>query len=127
MNDHTKLWRYRDALTKIDSALSALATGEGDIKSRLRAAYNFHLIKLSVDDFPDELGIKENFKWVISQLTSAEIPQYRRNNPLFGDRVFVSLYRRKRKSCRKIAEGIVTIRSKLETLLKTYSEYNPDK
>lgn len=66
MNYNPKLWRYRDALAKIDLALSTLATGQGDIKERLRAAYHFHLIKLSVDDFPKGLGIQENFKWVIS-------------------------------------------------------------
>lgn len=126
MNYNPKLWRYRDALANIDLALSTLATGEGDIKLRLRATYHLHLIKLSVDDFPDELGIQENFKWVISQLTSAEIPENRKNDSLLGDIVYMSLYRRKRKSCREIAKGIVTVQAKLESLLKTYSDYNPD-
>ena len=126
MNYNPKLWRYRDALAKIDLALSTLATGQGDIKERLRAAYHLHLIKLSVDDFPKELGIQENFKSVISQLNSAEIPENRKNDPLLGDIVYMSLYGRRRKSCTEIARGIVTIQAKLESLLKTYSDYNPD-
>ena len=101
MNYNPKLWRYRDALKNINLAVSTLATGEGDIKERLRAAYLFHLIKLSVDDFPKELGIQEDFKWVISQLTSAEIPENRKNDPLLGDIVYMSLYGRWKKSCKR--------------------------
>lgn len=126
MNYNPKLWRYRDAFENINLAVSTLATGEGDIKERLRAAYHFHLIKLSVDDFPKELGIQEDFKWFISQLTSAEIPENRKDDPLLGDIVYMSLYGRWRKSCTEIARGIVTIQAKLEKLLKTYSDYIPD-
>jgi len=126
MNYNPKLWRYRDAFENINLAVSTLATGEGDIKERLRAAYHFHLIKLSVDDFPKELRIQEDFKWAISQLTSAEIPGNRKDDPLLGDIVYMSLYRRWRKSCTKIAKAIDTVQAKLDALLKTYSDYNPD-
>ena len=125
MNYNPKLQRYRDALNNIDLAVTALATGLPDIKLRLDAAYHLHLIKLNVDDFPNELGIQENFKWVISQLTSAEIPENHKNDPLLGNIVYMSLYGKWRKSCCEIARGIVTIQAKLEILLKTYDD-NPD-
>lgn len=54
---------------KLGIALKILATGKGDIRSRLYSAYiEFHTLK--GEDFPEELRCE--WKWIISKLTKNE-------------------------------------------------------
>ena len=56
---------------KLLVALSSLATGAGDIRSRLLDAYlSFHPLKES--DFPEHL--RADFRWVLAQMT--KFPPY---------------------------------------------------
>jgi hypothetical protein len=59
------------AYEKLVVALSSLATGAGDVRSRLYHAYlSFHTLKES--DFPEHL--RADFRWVLAQLT--KFPPY---------------------------------------------------
>lgn len=51
---------------KINSTISTLTVGSGDVRSRLKEAYSeFHTLK--PEDFPDEL--QGDWKWVLQNLT----------------------------------------------------------
>ncbi len=50
------------ALQKLELSVIDLATGRGDVRSRLSNIYNDHLHILTERDFPEEL--REDWKWI---------------------------------------------------------------
>ena len=62
----TAMYPYYYALEKLSHAVRILATGEGDVRSRLMSAYEeFHTLR--EDHFPLELRV--DYAWVLNELT----------------------------------------------------------
>lgn len=95
--------------SKLYSAVYVLATGEGDVRSRLADAYRFILI-LSPDEFPKQY--QEDWKWIKSELV--------KRGPInFGDEQVLgsvrnTLRKMRNKTASKIANKIVNIYFNME-------------
>lgn len=97
------------ALEKLSLAIYEMTVGEGDIKSRLFAAYR-HISAVSENCFPEEL--KEDWNSIKSRLTKKE-SAYR--NTIYDEGSFkATMYEMRKKTASKIAADIVELHSKLE-------------
>ncbi len=66
------MFRYLYAHEKLSTSVRILATGEGDIRSRLQVVFN-EFQTLQSKDFPLEL--QKDYSWIIKELTKRE-PKY---------------------------------------------------
>lgn len=103
------------ALQQLELAIDDLASGPGDIRSRLGAAFETHLHVLSRADFPDSLG--SDWNWILEKLT--RVPPIRDDN----GQVSLSSLRRTLKRMHnstgtKIAKRIVSLRDHLKAVLE---------
>lgn len=92
------------AREKFSSAVCILATGPGDVRSRLRKAF-IEFSPVQESDIPDEL--LEDFRWIIWELTKRE--------PVANEgKMNATIDRMKNRTGSKIAEKIYGINSRLE-------------
>ena len=96
------------ALEKLSVAVGCLATGPGDARSRLAAAYKI-IMPLTDNDFPEDL--RGSFRALKDRLTCDE-PRW----PGEG-RLDASLARMKNSTGTKLATTIVDLHDRLENLL----------
>lgn len=97
------------ALEKFSQAVHALATGSGDVRSRLRVAYAyFHTVK------PEYLpaDLRDDFRWVMDKLTRRE-PRYEGEG-----RLEASLATMQNRTGSRIAKRIVEIHDSLRDVLR---------
>ena len=107
---------YSYAQEKLGAAMIKLATGERDIKSRLKSVYDSELCGLTIKNFPDEL--KEDWQKIMQELTKlgprsingTSIIIHPLNNTLGSIRLATGA---------KIAEKICDLKYKIDT----YFEY----
>lgn len=92
-----------------------LATGQGDVRSRLYFAY-LRVGGLTKDDFPKEF--QKDWEWIVSELTKYG-PTYKPNGDLWQGALEHTLDRIRNSTGRKIAEKIFDIGWRLNT----YEEY----
>lgn len=95
---------YYYANEKLIIALGILATGEGDIRSRLSSAF-YACHTLTLDDFPEDL--KGNWIWIEKQMTRYG-PKYI-NDEIFQGSIENTMSRIKRKTGKKIATRMYQI------------------
>ena len=91
------------ALQKLELAIIDMATGPGDIKSRLEAVYFSHLHVINEKDFPDAL--KSQWRDIKKQLTKK-------------GSISKSLFRLRKKTLAKIANNIVILSQQLRGYLE---------
>lgn len=97
------------AQEKFSSAVRVLATGPGDVRSRLFGAYlHFHTVR--PEDLPGNL--RRNFRWIIRILTRRE-PRYIVKGMIIDGKVKASLAQMQNRTGAKIAERIVKIEEAL--------------
>ena len=97
------------AREKLEAALRTLATGAGDVRSRLQEAYEvFHPLRR--DHLPDEL--KQDHDWIMTQLTKHKPSRNYRGDVVKGS-VEVSLGRMRNSTGVKIAKRLLYIRDRL--------------
>jgi hypothetical protein len=99
------------ALQKLELAILLLATGTGDIRSRLKIAYESELHIIQEEDFPEQL--RPQWIWIKEKLTS--VPPLRDDD---GSITVGSLHRtvkRMRNSTgSKIAKRVIALRDELD-------------
>ena len=100
-------------LNKFSQAVWVLATGPGDVRSRLHEAY-ISLAGASASDLPDDL--RADFKWVTDQLGRYEPTDVQRRRG-WGS-LDATLTKIKNKTGVKIAERIVAIELELRRRLE---------
>lgn len=101
------------ALQKLELAILDLATGPGDIRSRLSSIYISHLHVVNVRDFPDEL--KEEWNSIIKSLTKKG-PVVGTDGEIFTGSVDNTLRLMRNKTGVKIANNILVLRDRLRRL-----------
>lgn len=97
------------ALEKLGLAVDALAVGEGDVRSRLSAAY-MEMVAVSTRDFPEPL--RAEFEDIKYQLTKHP-KRYDDDSAIHH-----TLSRMQNRTGSKIAQRIVELESRLDGLLK---------
>ncbi len=93
-------------LAELTQAVSALAVGEGDVRSRLRGAF-YYLAQVREDRLRED--VRGDFEWVVRKLTEKDPP---------GDwwgRVDWNLRCMRNSTGAKIARRIVSIEARLRT------------
>jgi len=100
--------RYKYAREKLQQAARILATGRGDVRSRLRRTYR-HLRVLRADDVPNDS--KGDLQWVKSAMVRYG-PKVDQHGPLF-DALEHTMRRIRNGTGQKIAERICLMHSKL--------------
>lgn len=90
---------------KFLEAIEHLATGPGDVRSRLRDAYH-SLRPVKEDDLPPD--VRQDFRWVEAQLTKRE-PFYNHKGEVISGSVQQSLFHMRRSTGIKIAKRILHI------------------
>ena len=103
-----RLFHYYYASEKFAGAVHSLATGRGDVRSRLWDAYmEIHAVR--EENIPDPL--KEDFDWIMKMLTKSE--------PLYGrTRVETTLKMMRNQTGEKIAERICNLQYKLKSFIE---------
>ena len=100
----------RYAFEKFTQAVYALATGPGDVRSRLRVAFSyFNTVK--PEYLPPEL--RDDFRWVIDTMTRRE-PRYKGEG-----RLQASLATMQNRTGAKIAKRIVEIQDRLREIISS--------
>jgi hypothetical protein len=95
------------AYEKLSQAVFLLATGEGDVRSRLRAAY-LEFSAVLPDSLPENL--QEDFEWIRSELT-------KRDARFPGDgKLDATLFRMQNRTGKKIAERIFELVQKVQRI-----------
>jgi hypothetical protein len=103
------------ALGKLSQAVTILATGEGDVRSRLRRAYG-ELGCILPGDLPPPF--EEQLEWIRAQLT--------KRGPSYGqDELTHTLYRMRNRTGSKIAARLVSLEAELAAYLDGYRRMNP--
>ena len=90
---------------KFLEAIEHLATGPDDVKRRLRRAY-LSFLPVQEDDLPTD--IREDFRWVMAQLTKRE-PYYNHKGKVISSDVSESLLRMHRATGVRIAKRLLHI------------------
>lgn len=91
---------------ELTQAVSALAVGEGDVRSRLRSAF-YYLAQVREDRLRED--VRGDFEWVVRKLTEKDPP---------GDwwsRVDWNLHSMRNSTAAKLASRIVSIEARLRT------------
>lgn len=95
------------ALEKLETAVVCLATGEGDVRSRLCSAYReFHPLR------PEWLpaSLRGDYEWIVERLTS--------RRPVHDEsRVEATMARMRNRTAAKIAQRLWDVYSRLTELL----------
>ena len=99
------------ALEKLAQTADFLAVGEGDVRSRLAAAFSIFAY-LKVDDFPEHL--RKDFEWVIVQLTRFG-PRYDHQGKQVEGSVDHTMHRIQNRTGRKIAARLVYLYHEIES------------
>lgn len=100
------------AAEKFSMAVYRLAIGPGDVRSRLREAFDeFHPVQSSL--LPED--IKKEYDWIFEQLTKRE-RRFERDS-----RLDATLYRMWNSTGVKIAERIVKLKRSIDELLESMS------
>ena len=106
-----KLGQVQYAYEKFYLAVRALATGSGDVRSRLRGAYlHFHTVQ--PEDVPG--NVRRDFRWIKRMLTKRQ-PRYVLKGEIIDGSVEVSLAQMQNRTGSKIARKIVRIEEALES------------
>jgi len=102
-----RLTHYNYALEKFTKAVYSLATGPGDVRSRLWDAYmDFHAVREK--NIPEQL--RKDFDWIMKMLTKRE--------SLYDEgRAKATLRRMRNQTGVKIAEKIYDFKYKLERFI----------
>ena len=108
--------KYHTAKKLLSKAMYSLATGRGDVRSRLKVAYCGFWV-LDEEDFPEEF--RKDWMWIKKQLTRFEPLYDKRGEIKISDAVENTMSRIKNKTGQKIAEKIFY----LGLALCTYDEY----
>ena len=103
------------ALQKLELAIADLATGPGDVRSRLGGVYLAHLHVLTEADFPPAL--RPDWKWVMSKLTRMP-PLLNDDGDVVSSSVDRTLHRMRNSTGTKIAERLVELRDRLRAHLE---------
>ncbi len=74
----TKIQISEDAIDRFESAVESLATGPGDVRSRLEDAY-LTIFVFNENELPEE--VRKDFLWVADSLTKKE-PSHKRDDAL---------------------------------------------
>ena len=95
------------ALGKLSQAVTILATGEGDVRSRLRGAYG-ELGCILQGDLPPPF--EERLEWIRAQLT--------KRGPAYGqDELTATLYRMRNRTGSRIAARLVSLEAEVAAYL----------
>ncbi len=98
------------ASEKFSMAVYRLAIGPGDVRSRLREAFDeFHPVQSSL--LPED--IKKEYDWIFEQLTKRE-RRFERDS-----RLDATLYRMRNSTGVKIAKRIVELKWRIDELLES--------
>jgi len=104
------------AFGKISEAVYFLATGPGDVRSRLRSAY-LVLAFVHKDMIPTEL--RRHFKWVMAMLTRRQ-PRFR-----WEDSLDATLGTMQNRTGTRIAERIMYIEARYREIIAASTAENP--
>ena len=99
------------ALQKLELAILLLATGQGDVRSRLNTAYIRELHVLREEDFPEPLRLQ--WIWIKRKLTSAS-PLRDENGSVTVGSLHRTLKRMRNSTGSEIAKRIIVLRDTLE-------------
>lgn len=124
------MFQYHYAREKLSASVRILATEEGDIRSRLKIAFN-EFQTLQLKDFPPELH--EDYYWIIKELTKRK-PKYQfeiTDNPFDENQsnyiewkkhgsVHYNLRRMKNRTGSQIAKRICTLHDKIQNAYENY-------
>jgi hypothetical protein len=100
---------YDRCKEKFERAVYALATGEGDVRSRLEKAYNYLRI-LRSEDIPSIF--RQEFSVILKQLTRFG-PEYFPDGTVYRNAIQHTMSRIKNATGKKIAEHIYIINQSL--------------
>jgi hypothetical protein len=98
------------ALQKLELAIIEMATGPGDIKSRLKEAFANHLHVINENDFP--CSLKPFWKDIKKQLTRKG-PVHDEDGKIYIGSIPNTLHRMHKKTGSKIANNILVLRDQL--------------
>ncbi|PTL36452.1 hypothetical protein CLG94_03585 [Candidatus Methylomirabilis limnetica] len=102
------------ALKKLDLAILLLATGRGDVRSRLLNAFHAELAVVQDSDFPDNL--RPDWLW-IKQCLTRKGPRVREDGTVLMGAVQNTLYTMHNKTGSRISERLIDLKDKLEGYL----------
>ena len=102
------------ALQKLELAILDLATGPGDIRSRLKSAYFEHLRIINENDLPDSL--KPEWNAIKISLTKKG-PLKDEDGEVVSGSIDRTLHRMRDKTACNIANNILILRDRLEGYL----------
>ncbi len=111
MSDHL-LYAYQ----KYGDAVFTLATGIGDIRSRLRRAAREYLI-IVPEMVPDEDGVRDDIAWINAELTRF---------PKGAGSVEDTLFRIRNRTGKRIAVRVCEVYGKLEQIVARRSDERAD-
>ena len=103
------------ALQKLELAIDDLATGSGDVRSRLNFAFRDHLHVLRESDFPEEL--KSEWTWILRKLTRIEPLRNQCGEVIIGS-VERTLRRMHNSTGTKIAKRVIRLAAMLRGSLE---------
>ena len=109
------------ALQKLELSIIDLATGPGDIRSRLHYIFMNHLHVIDEHDFPNEL--KKDWNAIIKALTKKG-PVKDEEGKIFSGSIQNTLRGMKSKTATKIANDILVISDKLRGYLEDIAANN---
>lgn len=107
------------ALQKLELAIIDLATGQGDIRSRLKSAYSEHLRIISENDFPDSL--KQEWNAIKNALTKKGPLKNDDDEVVIGS-IDRTLHRMWNRTGSKIANNILILRDRLKGYLNDIAQ-----
>lgn len=106
------MFPYRYAVEKLSNALTILAVGEGDVRSRLSSAFlEFHT--LQPRDFP--AALQADYEWIVQELTRRK-PQdeLERREWARDGSVTANLRRMKNRTGSRIARRIIDLEHRVQ-------------
>ena len=104
-------YRYSYAYDNLSAAIQVLASGEGDVRSRLEIAFDSFRV-LQIHHFP--LGLQKDWEWVMKQMTRYG-PLNRANDRELMSPVHHTMIKIKNKTGVKIAKKVVYLFFQLES------------
>lgn len=110
------------ALQKLDLSIVDLATGPGNIRTRLNHIFINHLHVINVNDFPEEL--KKDWENIINSLTKKGAVKDEQGEIIIGS-VENTLKHIRNKTGSAISKDIVTLSDKLRGYFEDVAENNP--
>jgi hypothetical protein len=102
------------AREKYGDAVEALATGPGDVRSRLRYVFDQYLV-IEPEMVPDEDGVRDDIRWIHAQLARWPATEWQSAAHRTLDRI-------RNSTGSKIADRVVTVRAKLDEIARRRRE-----